>query len=61
MEELGAGIVIQIVKEYGCVEGVCVPMRAADGAIGVVSMVGDRPEFSPGGESDELCVRASAG
>jgi LuxR family transcriptional activator of conjugal transfer of Ti plasmids len=40
-------IVIEIVKEYGCVEGVCVPMRAADGAIGVVSMVGDRSEFSP--------------
>jgi DNA-binding CsgD family transcriptional regulator len=39
--------VIQIAKEYGCVEGICVPMRAADGAIGVVSMVGDRSEFSP--------------
>ena len=38
---------IQIAKEYGCVEGICVPMRAADGAIGVVSMVGDRSEFSP--------------
>jgi LuxR family quorum sensing-dependent transcriptional regulator len=39
--------VIQIAKEYGCVEGICVPMRAADGAIGVVSMVGNRSEFSP--------------
>lgn len=39
--------VIQIAREYGCVEGICVPMRAADGAIGVVSMVGDRGEFSP--------------
>jgi LuxR family quorum sensing-dependent transcriptional regulator len=39
--------VIQIAKEYGCAEGICVPMRAADGAIGVVSMVGDRSEFSP--------------
>jgi LuxR family transcriptional regulator, quorum-sensing system regulator BjaR1 len=38
---------IQIAREYGCVEGICVPMRAADGAIGVVSMVGDRSEFSP--------------
>jgi DNA-binding CsgD family transcriptional regulator len=37
----------QIAKEYGCIEGICVPMRAADGAIGVVSMVGDRAEFSP--------------
>jgi LuxR family transcriptional regulator, activator of conjugal transfer of Ti plasmids len=39
--------VIQIVRQYGCVEGICVPMRAADGAVGVVSMVGDRAEFSP--------------
>ena len=38
--------VIQIAKEYGCIEGVCVPMRAADGAIGLVSMVGDRSELS---------------
>ncbi len=39
--------IIQIAKEHGCVEGICVPMRAADGAIGIVSMVGDRSEFSP--------------
>jgi len=38
---------IQIAREYGCVEGICVPMRAADGALGIVSMVGDRAEFSP--------------
>lgn len=39
-------IVVRIAGEFGCVEGICVPMRAADGAIGVVSMVGDRPQFS---------------
>jgi LuxR family transcriptional regulator, quorum-sensing system regulator BjaR1 len=39
-------IVARIAGEFGCVEGICVPMRAADGALGVVSMTGDRPEFS---------------
>jgi LuxR family quorum sensing-dependent transcriptional regulator len=39
-------IVVRLAKEFGCIEGICVPMRAADGAIGVVSITGDRPEFS---------------
>ena len=39
--------VIEIAKEYGCIEGICIPMRAADGAAGIVTMVGDRPEFAP--------------
>jgi len=39
---------INIANEYGCIEGICVPMRAADGAIGLVSVVGDRPGFSAG-------------
>jgi len=38
--------VIRIAKEFGYVEGICVPMRAADGALGVVAMTGDRPAFS---------------
>lgn len=37
---------IQIAREFGYVEGICVPMRAADGSLGVVSMTGDRPAFS---------------
>jgi DNA-binding CsgD family transcriptional regulator len=38
--------VIQAAAEFGLREGICAPMRAADGALGLVSMVGDRPEFS---------------
>ena len=36
---------IKIAKDFGCIEGICVPMRAADGAIGLCSVVGDRPRF----------------
>ena len=39
--------VAQIAGEHGCVEGVCVPMRGADGAIGLISLVGDRPPLAP--------------
>ena len=38
--------VIRVAREFGCMEGICVPMRAADGAIGLVSMVGDRRQFT---------------
>lgn len=39
---------LQIAAEFGYISGVCVPMRAADGAIGVVAMVGDRPDIADG-------------
>jgi len=38
--------VIEVAREFGYYEGLCVPMRAADGSLGVVSMTGDRAEFS---------------
>jgi DNA-binding CsgD family transcriptional regulator len=37
---------LEIAREFGYVEGICVPMRAADGALGVVAMSGDRGPFS---------------
>ncbi len=38
--------VLQIAAGFGYISGVCVPMRAADGAIGVVAMAGDRPDIA---------------
>jgi len=40
------GRLIQMAREFGYIEGICVPMRAADGSLGVVSMTGNRPAFS---------------
>lgn len=37
---------LDIGREFGYIEGVCVPMRAADGALGVVAMTGNRGAFS---------------
>ena len=37
---------IDLAREFGYVEGLCVPMRAADGALGVVALTGNRPPFS---------------
>jgi DNA-binding CsgD family transcriptional regulator len=39
--------VILAAAEFGLREGICAPMRSADGALGLVSVVGDRPEFTP--------------
>jgi LuxR family quorum sensing-dependent transcriptional regulator len=38
--------VIELAREFGYVEGLCVPMRGADGALGCVAMTGDRGPFS---------------
>lgn len=38
--------VIELAREFGYLEGICVPMRAADGSLGVVSITGDRGAFS---------------
>jgi len=38
--------VIDIAREFGYIEGLCVPMRAADGALGCVAMTGDRGPFT---------------
>ena len=38
--------VIELAREFGYVEGLCVPMRGADGALGCVAMTGDRPPFT---------------
>jgi DNA-binding CsgD family transcriptional regulator len=35
--------VMQAAYEHGMIEGVCVPMRSSEGAIGLVSMGGNRP------------------
>jgi LuxR family quorum sensing-dependent transcriptional regulator len=37
---------IEVAREFGYIEGLCVPMRAADGSLGVVSLTGDRPQFT---------------
>jgi DNA-binding CsgD family transcriptional regulator len=37
---------IEVAREFGYIEGLCVPMRAADGSLGVVSLTGDRPRFT---------------
>ena len=37
---------LEIAREFGYVEGICVPMRAADGSLGVVAMTGNRGAFS---------------
>jgi DNA-binding CsgD family transcriptional regulator len=37
---------IEIARQFGYVEGICVPMRAADGALGVVALTGNRGPFS---------------
>jgi DNA-binding CsgD family transcriptional regulator len=39
--------VMQIAGEFGVTQGICVPMRAADGAIGLVALAGKRPDFTP--------------
>jgi DNA-binding CsgD family transcriptional regulator len=39
--------VIQAAAEFDLRTGICVPQRAADGAIGLISVVGDRPDFAP--------------
>jgi LuxR family quorum sensing-dependent transcriptional regulator len=39
---------LEIAAEFGYISGVCIPMRAADGAIGVVAMAGDRPDIADG-------------
>lgn len=39
--------VVRLARDHGCNEGICVPMRAADGAIGLFAMAGDRAPLEP--------------
>jgi LuxR family quorum sensing-dependent transcriptional regulator len=39
--------VMRVASEFGCREGICVPIRSAGGAIGLFAMAGDREEFVP--------------
>ena len=38
--------VIHLAADFGITHGICVPMRAADGAIGLVALAGKRPEIT---------------
>jgi LuxR family quorum sensing-dependent transcriptional regulator len=48
--------VLQIAAEFGITEGMCIPMRGADGAIGLVSFSGRRPGFTAAEFRALLCI-----
>jgi LuxR family quorum sensing-dependent transcriptional regulator len=38
---------IELGAEYGITQGICIPMRGADGTLGVVAFAAKRPDFEP--------------